>query len=106
MTRNRATLEPSASNAVRGDLKVYFWIKGVSTQALFVKIAECETVQDLVEEIAQKMQSAFVNIGPEFLGLWKVSCSFVLAVRLQLPKISRSLSPLTQISRKVWMDLT
>ena len=64
-------LAPSASNAVRGDLRVFFWIKDVSAKVLGVKIAENETVQDLVEAIAQKKQSAFVNIDYEFLGLRK-----------------------------------
>ena len=94
-------LAPSASNAVRGDLRVFFWIKDVSAKVLGVKIAENETVQDLVEAIVQRRPSAFVDIDYESLGLWKVSCSFMLAVRLQLPTSSRSLSPLTQISRKV-----
>jgi hypothetical protein len=70
-----------ASNHPPRSLTLFCWILGVSDHPFPVDIEDTRTVGHLKEAIVKKKPTAFANVDPDQLTLWKVR-GFSLSIDL------------------------
>jgi hypothetical protein len=70
-----------ASNHPPRSLTLFCWILGVSNHPFSVDIEDTRTVDHLKEAIVKKKPTAFANVDPDQLTLWKVR-GFSLSIDL------------------------